>query len=506
MTTARRLAEPAAFWLLALAQLIPVWSYRYLPTQDGPSHLNNAQIIRDLHSPEAGYDRVFEVRLDFLPNLTSHLLLAGLMYVAPPLVAEKLLVTAYVLGFAGAYRYFLGGFGDDHRPLSWAGLLFVFNRCFWMGFYNFCLSLVLLWLILGFVVRRLGTLNAGGALALLLLFTAAYFTHLAGFLMALAGAVLATIVAPPRRPATIGLVVLAALPACCLAMSYFEETGFARSASAMRVVRDPLDRLAGRWREAEVEHDLGDLEGQVFGYQAGSKVPLGTVVGAYLLVLTALTIAIPPGRRPERPAPPGPLFPAAFGVLLLAAYLLVPDHLGADSRGLPNGGFLKPRLAILPALFWLACVREPNVPVLRPLLRAGIAVAVGVNLALATGAVRDGNRELSRYTAGLEAAGRGQRLRGPQFAPWPSPWANPLLHAADYYCLGTANVNLDNYEAGTPHFPVKYRADRGGRGRFDADVRIVWHGGSGDQPGWVEVFRQGPLVIYRRTAAPAGRP
>ncbi len=500
MTVARRV-EPMAFWLLALAQLIPVWSYRYLPTQDGPSHLNNAQIIKDLHDPEAGYDRVFEVRLDFLPNLTSHLLLAGFMYAVPPLVAEKLLVTAYVLGFAGAYRYFLGGFGDDHRPLSWAGLLFVFNRCFWMGFYNFCLSLILVWLILGFLVRRLGTMDAGGALALMLLFTAAYFTHLAGFLMALAGAALAAILAPPRRPATAGFVLLAALPACCLAMSYFEETGFSHSPAAMRVVRDPLDRLGGRWREAEIDQDLAVLEAQVFGFQAGSKVPLGTVVGAYLLALTALTIAIPPGPPPERSARPGPLFPAAFGVLLLGAYLLVPDHLGADSHGLPNGGFLKPRLAILPAMFWLACLREPTIPVLRPLLRAGIAVAVGVNLALVTAAVRDGNRELSRYTAGLEAVGRGRRLRASQFVHWPSPWANPLLHAADYYCLGTANVNLDNYEAGTPHFPVKYRTDRGNDGpgrRADADVLIVWQDQFANRTGWVEVFRQGPLAIYRR--------
>ena len=422
------------------------------------------------------------------------------MYLVPPLAAEKLLVSAYVLGFAGAFRYFVGGFGPGHRPLSWAGLLFIYNRCFWMGFYNFCLSLVLLWLILGFVVRRLNGFGPGDAFLLMLLFTAAYFTHLAGFLLAVAGSVLATIVAPPRRPATIGLVLLSMLPAGCLTMSYFDETGFAESPAAMRVVRDPLDRLGGRWREREVEQDFSVLEAQVVGVQAGGKAPLGPILGVYLLALTVLTIAIPPVPSPVQPASPGPWFPAVFGLLLIGAYVLVPDHLGADSRGLPNGGFLKPRLAILPPLFWLASVREPNLPVLWPFLRAVIAMAIGVNLVLVTTVVRDGNRELSRFTAGIEAAGHGQRILGPQFMGWPSPWFNPMLHAVDYYCLGTANVNLDNYEAGTPHFPIKYRPDHG---RISADVRIAWQSGLGDQPGWVEVFHQGPLAVYRRVE---GRP
>jgi hypothetical protein len=491
----RHRPEPLAFWALAVLHLVPVWSYRYLPTQDGPSHLANAQIIQDYGNPEAGYDRLFEIRLDPLPNLTSHLLLAGLMDVFPPLIAEKLLVTAYVLGFAGAFRYFLGGFGPDHRPLSWAGLLFVFNRCFWMGFYNYCLSLALLLLILGFVLRRRGTLDAGGTFALVLLFTAAYFTHLAGFLIAVAGAVLITLLSPPRRAATIGLVVLAALPAGCLTMNYLEETGFTHSPAAMRVVRDPLDRLGGRWREDEVERNLREMDAEVFAFHAGPRQWLSPALGVYLIALTMLTIAVPPVGQADAPPRPGPLFPAVFGSLLLIAYLTVPDHLGGGDHGLPNGGFLKARLALLPALFWIACVRDPNLAVLRLPLRIGIAVLIGVNLWLVTATVRDGNRELARYTAGLEAVGRGHRLLATQSGGWRSQYANPFTHAADYYCLGTRNVNVDNYEAAMPHFPVTYRTDRSGMN--DYDTLISWQTGGGPA-GWVEIYRQGPLAIYRR--------
>src|SRR3954465_6846257 len=92
--------EGAAFWGLVLLHLIPVWTFRYLPTQDGPSHLVNAQILKDYGSSTAGYEAFFEVRAEPLPNWTSHLLLAGLLVLVPPLVAEKLLVSLYVLGFA----------------------------------------------------------------------------------------------------------------------------------------------------------------------------------------------------------------------------------------------------------------------------------------------------------------------------------------------------------------------------------------------------------------------
>src|SRR5262249_12678023 len=133
-------AEPAAFWVLALLHLVPVWAYPYLPTQDGPAHLDNAQILKDYGDPAAGYQTFFELRNEPIPDLTSHLLLAALLYVAPPLVAEKLLVSLYVLGFAGSFRYFLGAFGPRCRPLSWAGLLLVYQRNFWMGFWNYCLA------------------------------------------------------------------------------------------------------------------------------------------------------------------------------------------------------------------------------------------------------------------------------------------------------------------------------------------------------------------------------
>src|SRR5262245_58138876 len=115
--------EAAFFWILALAHLLPVWTFAYLPTQAGPCHINNAQIIKDSGNPALPYGDFFEVRMELLPNLTSHLALAALLYVIPPLIAEKVLVSIYVFGFAASYRFFLGAFGPRCVPLSWVGVL-----------------------------------------------------------------------------------------------------------------------------------------------------------------------------------------------------------------------------------------------------------------------------------------------------------------------------------------------------------------------------------------------
>jgi hypothetical protein len=493
-----------AFWAVVLAYLQPVWVFRYVPTQDGPSHVFNAQVIKDYHNSAAGYDAVFAIRSDPLPNWTSHLLLAALLHLFPPLTAEKLLVSLYVLGFASALRYFLGAFGERCRPLSWAGLLFVYNRCFWLGFYNYCLGLVLLWAILGFCLRRRQQLHLPQAAVLMLLLTAAYFTHLVSFLLAWAGAFLALLRIPPWRTAGPVLVFLAGLPAACLTLDYFERTEFFQDSASQHLVDHPLASLRGKAPGAGLRKDLAALDRELFECHAGAQVPFSLFLVPYYALLVCCTAAKAQHRERENDSTPHWLFPLLLGLLFLAVYLLVPDTLER------HGSVLKARLALLPPLVWLACLRQPDRLGMRIVSRAAVLALLGANLLLVTGTFAAGNQALARYTAGVEAVGRGGRLFVVQPDPHPSPLADPLFHASNYYCLGTDIVNLNNYETDAPHFPVQFRPGfRRGRGNWESnpnkdavDVVLCWqtsphlvvHGPAG----WEEVFNLGPLRIYRR--------
>ena len=278
------------------------------------------------------------------------MLLAALLYLVPPLVAEKVLVSVYVLGFAAALRRFLGAFGPRCRPLAWAGLLLVYNRCFWMGFYNYCLSLILVWVILGCCLRCAAGCTFAQMFVLMLLFTVAYFTHLVGFLLAVAGALGVAILVPPRRILASVLIVVAALPPACLTMSYFESTGFFDSASARRLLQQPLARLRGEKIEPGIWQELRAIDGELLANHGGPAIPGSLVLAGYWGLLAVLTVAGYRNRSPEERDGPGWLFPAVFGLVLLAGCLLAPDDIEFT-----HGGFLKTRLAPLPFLVWLAC-------------------------------------------------------------------------------------------------------------------------------------------------------
>ena len=103
------------------------------------------------------------------------------------------------------------------------------------------------------------------------------------------------------------------------------------------------------------------------------------------------------------------LFPLLLGLLFLACYLFLANNLGTRG-GLSHGGYLKPRLALLPPLVWLACLREPANMRIRLAFRVLTVALLAVNLFLVMRTFRADNETLERFTAGIDAVGRGQRL------------------------------------------------------------------------------------------------
>src|SRR5207249_298340 len=101
----------------AFVALVPIWSAKYLPTSDGPSHLYNAYVLGEL---VRGHDGVlakwYEVDWRPNPNWLSHIVLAVLLSIVPPAIAEKLLVSGIVILFLGATWIFASAGGEPARP------------------------------------------------------------------------------------------------------------------------------------------------------------------------------------------------------------------------------------------------------------------------------------------------------------------------------------------------------------------------------------------------------
>src|SRR5215510_4935766 len=88
--------ENVVFLTLILLHLIPIWAFTYFPSQDGPAHLENANIIREYGRPDRTLLRTYYVLNESLtPNWLGHLLLAGLLSFRPMLAAEKVFLSGY---------------------------------------------------------------------------------------------------------------------------------------------------------------------------------------------------------------------------------------------------------------------------------------------------------------------------------------------------------------------------------------------------------------------------
>ena len=181
-----KIASGFLFALLVVVHLIPIWTTKYFPTQDGPSHLHNADLILHYADPAMTAFRQYCV-LDLrpLPNFMGHAALASLLALVPPLLAEKILLSGYVVLLPLSIFYALRSLKKSAGWLAVLSFPFIYSLPLYFGMYNFCYSLIAFFLVIGYWAKhrtRLG-FKHGGTLAILAMLV--YSCHLFSFLMAI---------------------------------------------------------------------------------------------------------------------------------------------------------------------------------------------------------------------------------------------------------------------------------------------------------------------------------
>lgn len=172
--------------ILTALHLAPVWAFDFFPSQDGPAHVHNAAVILEYRHPDRTvYRDYYELNLQPVPNLLGHLALAAAMTVAPPRVAEKILVSAILLLTLGAMLYLF----HVLRPgPSFAWLLpfpLLFHYPLHMGFYNFSLGLPIALFAIGCVLSARGRFGPGRTVLLTGLLLVLYLAHIVAWVFAL---------------------------------------------------------------------------------------------------------------------------------------------------------------------------------------------------------------------------------------------------------------------------------------------------------------------------------
>jgi hypothetical protein len=451
--------ENLLFLALIVAHLIPLWAFTYFPSQDGPAHLENASIIREYHEPARSAFRAYYVfNQSFTPNWAGHLVLAGLMSLLPPLTAEKVFLSGYVILFPMAVRYAVTAVRPDSRFLAVLGFPFVYNYLFHMGFYSFSYGLAMFFFVSGywlkhrerFGLRETVTL-AGLSILLYLGHVVSTVTVLLELLLMTGWLLLPYLVRPGWQQrfagslpsATTLLRPLAALVPACFLIALFLVGNQQRHLSWED--RPPLGRMikdlvslyslvSYEHREVWVARAVVCLFGGIIAYllATGRVLPMLTFWNG--LALVALSYAL--------------------------IYLLGPSAVG-------SGSYLLERMNLYPFLMliiWFAAhsygpVARRRIQVVTVGLACGLLGLHGIKY-------RELNSYLAEYLSASSAIESNATLLPIVFSqrgdlPDPRPLSlriDVLLNAAGYIAAKRHIVNLGNYEASqTPFFPLLFR-------------------------------------------------
>ena len=426
-------------WLLigglGVVYLLPLWLFPYIPTQDGVSHVYNAQILTAFNNPDYRFQDYYEINTYPFPNWLSHFSLALLMLVFPPLIAEKVFLSLYVILFPLAIHYFLRAVRGGGYPLVILSFTFIYNYLFLMGFYNFAVSVPLFFLALGYWWRHKAAMTWPRGTLLNLLIVVTYFAHLISYAFTLFSIALLAVFYFRRNFRRVIITGCYLLPAAALLLVYLPTS----------------DLLAGEPPEFGIGR-VGELFNNLIGMHvlvAYAEPPtwISGAVSAVLLSLIGATFW--QNRRAAEETAFGQRVFLWLAGVLFGLYFILPNSIGP-------GGWVNDRLAILAVLTLFAWFQVPwrraftAVAVLLALLNI---IAVGANF-------RSLNAEIKAFNALVTRVEKNSIILPLHFDPsGSSERVGIFVNAANYYCLDNGCINLGNYEIQFDYFPVRFNAD-----------------------------------------------
>jgi len=183
------------FYVAVLVFLFPLLTNTWMVTGDGPCHLYNAKVLKDivLNIDKAFYLDFYMVNFSLTPNLWDHILMGFFQIFFSPSISEKLFFGTYILTFSFGARYLCNSISPNS---DWAVLpvfLFIFHHLMMKGFLNYTFSFAASFWVIGYYIRHINDLkNWKIAVKLSLLLLTNYFMHPIGFIFSLAGVAFTT--------------------------------------------------------------------------------------------------------------------------------------------------------------------------------------------------------------------------------------------------------------------------------------------------------------------------
>ncbi len=420
------------FLLFVLAQVAFVWWLPWLPTQDGPCHIYNLAILKDLRNGGGVWGQWFEQHLTVTPNLGFHLVAYPLLSLLSPESAERAFITIYIVLFSVSIPLSLKLLKLRYFPWSFLVVPIIWSYSLAMGFYSFIIALPILIISMALTIR----LRASGLFTRFIIITAAsailFVCHIIPFACFALFILISLLV---EKGGSWGNRFLAGI---MLLTPSAGALGWHLAVSDSKRIEAPgfLERFP-------------TLATDILTCSTFFLSPIQAVSGSAIAILLYTLIR-------ERPVSDytdyvSKLF-GSYAVAITLLTLLAPPSLG-------GGGFLNPRLPtiLLMTLIPLFAAGHDRYPVR---LKSAVIPVVITMLACNCAAFL----KMSSLVGEFMAAARLPMKAGTVVMPYrvygvPGSRVDVLAHAISHYALRERLINAGNYQMQFSYFPVRYRPE-----------------------------------------------
>ncbi|MBK8416818.1 MAG: hypothetical protein IPL22_21295 [Bacteroidetes bacterium] len=422
------------FIIFFIALILPVLKFRFFLTVDGPAHLYNATIIREmLTGDQSLYTLFFKFNEQLVPNWSGHFLMMLAGFIVPPWIAEKLVLLLIMISLPYVIYRILK---TRNIPINGSLLLilpFTFTLVFYLGFYNYLLGIAMMLWMMHLITQQTGPVSKTTCWQLLSGSLILYFTHLLPLLllMLFTGVYLLFYFRMFSNPVrTASTFALAFLPAVVLAIIFMSKRGLEGYQGKVNSI--PSGQLF-EWLYL----------GQPFIGLNGDQEQTGVfVLMVALLMAFVITIYRNITTKPDTDS----RIWLWMALIILVCYFIVPN-------GMASGGFISLRLLLL---FYLLVVIYILMNQRPAWMNAILGIAGIVASFYAFEYRNDVAKEQNNFANDFIEAASELPQRS---VVLPLNYSGNWLHTniSNYMGAVPGIVVLDNYEAKFNEFPLQWK-------------------------------------------------
>lgn len=426
------LSQKQILWILLASILLNAFPVFLLPTlglTDAGAHVYNSSLLLRFIEGEAGFLTAFLETNDwYIPNWSSHLVLAGFLKVGlSPLWAQKLFILIYVLGLPTSCIYFLKKLKGRWQLSFLLALPLVYTYVFMLGFFNFMLGMVFITLGSFIHLRLDNTSYLKYFLFHLVWLGVLYFTHIFVFGIGLLFFLILSVRSRLGLISSVLIIGLSSLPYLILGTSFLFRNS----------------RINTQAYSIELKWLMRDLftAAPLQGNSQGVFLWFGLSISILVLLLLVYGFYKKVYQLREWPL-------LAMAMVMLLAYFILPD----SSAG---GGYISERFL---TLFWLFLLLYLGTVSWSKGLQAGMAAFVLILIGFKATSLYREQSTYSKHILQLVDVSETIPHNSLIFIKHGNSKVQ-LKHAHGYLGVSTNCLLSQNYEAFTDYFPLQWRIE-----------------------------------------------